>query len=217
MNIILMGLPGAGKGTQAEKITSEFKIVHISTGDMFREAISQKTELGKTAQEYMDQGQLVPDEVTNGIVKERLDQEDVKQRGFMLDGFPRTINQAEALDSIVIDVGTQIDKVVNIEVNPNDLVERLSGRFICRKCGSTYHKIFNPPKVENVCDVCGGHEFYQRDDDKPEVVRNRLAVNIEKNTPLIAYYEKQGKLSNIDGNQPIDEVFKEIKKVLERV
>ncbi|BDR57250.1 adenylate kinase [Xylocopilactobacillus apis] len=217
MNIILMGLPGAGKGTQAEKISENYKIVHISTGDMFREAISKKSELGRTAQGYMDQGQLVPDEVTSGIVKERIAQEDVQQHGFMLDGFPRTLVQAETLDQIVKELKTSIDRVVNIKVDPEDLVERLSGRFICRKCGATYHKIYNPPKVEGVCDVCGSKDFYQRDDDKPEVVRNRLEVNIEKNTPLIAYYEKQGKLSNIDGNKPINEVFDEIKKVLEKV
>lgn len=217
MNIILMGLPGAGKGTQAEKITSEYGVIHISTGDMFRAAISEGTDLGKTAQKYMNKGQLVPDEVTNGIVKDRLAQTDVKEHGLMLDGFPRTVVQAQALDEIAEELKMKIDQVINIEVAPEDLVQRLSGRFICRKCGATYHQIYNPPKVENVCDICGGHEFYQRDDDKPEVVRNRLAVNIEESTPLIAYYEKQGKLSSIDGNQSIDEVFNEIKEVLKKI
>jgi adenylate kinase len=217
MNIIVMGLPGAGKGTQAEKITSEYGVIHISTGDMFRSAISEGTDLGKIAEEYMNNGQLVPDEVTNGIVKDRLAQSDVKEHGVMLDGFPRTIVQAQALDEITGELKMNIDQVINIEVAPEDLVQRLSGRFICRECGATYHRIYNPPKVENVCDICGGHEFYQRDDDKPEVVRNRLAVNIEENTPLIAYYEKQGKLSSIDGNKSIDEVFDEIKKVLKKI
>ncbi|BDR59519.1 adenylate kinase [Xylocopilactobacillus apicola] len=211
-----MGLPGAGKGTQAEKIVNEFDLVHISTGDMFRAAISQETELGKMAKSYLDQGKLVPDEVTNGLVKERLGQSDVKSKGFLLDGYPRTLAQGEALDQTVKDLKTQIDQVVNIEVDPEDLVQRLSGRFICRKCGATYHRIYNPPKVEGICDVCGSREFYQRDDDKPEVVRNRLAVNIQDNTPLIAYYQEQGKLAKIDGNKSIDEVFAEIEKILKK-
>ena len=168
MNIILMGLPGAGKGTQAEKITEHFGMIHVSTGDMFRQAMSAKTELGKTAQNYIDQGHLVPDEVTNGIVKERLGQEDVKAKGFMLDGYPRTLNQAEALDQIVAQLNTNIDQVINIKVDPEILVNRLSGRFICRKCGATYHRVYNPPKVAYTCDICGSHDFYQRDDDRSE-------------------------------------------------
>ncbi|MGL5900180.1 MAG: adenylate kinase [Lactobacillaceae bacterium] len=217
MNIILMGLPGAGKGTQAEKITENFGMIHVSTGDMFRQAMSDKTELGKTAQNYIDQGHLVPDEVTNGIVKERLGQEDVKAKGFMLDGYPRTLNQAEALDQIVAQLNTNIDQVINIKVDPEILVNRLSGRFICRKCGATYHRVYNPPKVADTCDICGSHDFYQRDDDRPEVVRNRLKVNIEENTPLIAYYEKQGKLTNVDGSQAIDVVSQQIQEILKKV
>lgn len=216
MNIILMGLPGAGKGTQAEKITEQFGILHVSTGDMFRQAISDKTELGKTAQSYMDQGHLVPDEVTNGIVKERLGQSDVKAHGFMLDGYPRTLNQATALDQIVAQLETQIDQVINIKVDPEILVKRLSGRFICRHCGATYHRIYNPPKVADTCDICGSHVFYQRDDDRPEVVRNRLKVNIEENTPLVAYYEQQGKLTSVDGSQEISKVTQEIQQILKK-
>lgn len=213
MNLVLMGLPGAGKGTQAEKIIAEYNIPQISTGDMFRQAIAKQTDLGLEAKSYMDKGELVPDEVTNGIVKERLAESDTED-GFLLDGFPRTLDQAEALDAMMQDLGKQLDSVIEIQVPEEVLVERLSGRYICRNCGATYHKVFNPTKVEGTCDRCGGHDFYQREDDKPETVRNRLAVNVEKSKPILAYYDKKGLLSSIDGNREINEVFAEIKQIL---
>ena len=214
MNLILMGLPGAGKGTQAEKIIDAYGIPHISTGDMFRAAMANETELGLKAKSYMDQGALVPDEVTNGIVKERLAEPDTA-KGFLLDGFPRTLNQAKALDEILSELNKRIDAVVNIHVAEEILVERLAGRFMCRNCGATYHKIFNPPTEEGTCDRCGGHEFYQREDDKPETVKNRLAVNIESSAPILEYYEAQGLLKTIDGDRDIDEVFQEVKTIIE--
>lgn len=215
MNIILMGLPGAGKGTQAEKIVEDFDIVHISTGDMFRQAMADKTKVGLDAKAYIDKGELVPDEVTESIVEERLGKDDVQKSGYMLDGFPRTIDQANALQTIAKNVNKPIDGVIYIDVKPEVLVERLSGRYICKNCGATYHKIYNPTKVEGTCDVCGGHEFYQRDDDKPETVKNRLKVNIEMNTPLIDFYDKLNLLHKINGEQEIDDVYKEVKKVLQ--
>ncbi|WP_267200863.1 adenylate kinase [Limosilactobacillus kribbianus] len=213
MNLVLMGLPGAGKGTQAQKIVEDFDIPHISTGDIFRAAIKNETPMGLEAKKYIDKGELVPDEVTNGIVKERLAQDDTKN-GFMLDGFPRNLNQAAALDKMLAESDRQLDAVINIHVQPEVLVERLSGRYICRNCGATYHKIYNPTKVEGTCDVCGGHEFYQREDDKPATVKNRLDVNIKLNTPLVDYYQKQGVLHTIDGQQDIDKVYADVKEVL---
>ncbi|QLL70481.1 adenylate kinase [Lactobacillus sp. 3B(2020)] len=213
MNLVLMGLPGAGKGTQAQYIVNDFNIPHISTGDIFRAAMKNETPMGLQAKQFIDKGELVPDEVTNGIVKERLAQDDVKD-GFMLDGFPRNLAQAEALNQMLDADGKKLDAVINIHVDPEVLVDRLSGRFICRNCGATYHKLYNQPKVEGTCDVCGGHEFYQRDDDKPATVKNRLAVNIKLNTPLIDFYEKQGCLYQINGEQDIDKVYQAIKEVL---
>ncbi|MBM7708539.1 adenylate kinase [Enterococcus lemanii] len=214
MNLILMGLPGAGKGTQAEKIIAEYKIPHISTGDMFRAAMANETALGLKAKSYMDQGALVPDEVTNGIVKERLAQDDTKE-GFLLDGFPRTLDQAKALDQMLKELGKKIDAVIDIHVPEEILVDRLAGRYMCRNCGATYHKIFNPTKVEGTCDRCGGHEFYQREDDKPETVKNRLAINIKSSQPILAYYKEEGLLQSIDGNREIDAVFADVKKIIE--
>ncbi|WP_373841694.1 adenylate kinase [Limosilactobacillus sp.] len=213
MNLVLMGLPGAGKGTQAQKIVEDFDIPHISTGDIFRAAIKNETPMGLEAKKYIDKGELVPDEVTNGVVKERLAQDDTS-KGFMLDGFPRNLNQAEALDKMLAESDRKLDAVINIHVKPEVLVQRLSGRYICRKCGATYHKIYNPTKVAGTCDVCGGHEFYQREDDKPATVKNRLNVNIKLNTPLVDYYQKQGILHTIDGQQDIDQVYVDVKKVL---
>ncbi|KRK64190.1 adenylate kinase [Companilactobacillus tucceti DSM 20183] len=210
-----MGLPGAGKGTQAEKIVEDFNVVHISTGDMFRQAMADETEVGLKAKSYMDKGELVPDDVTEAIVEERLAKDDVQKNGYMLDGFPRTLEQANALQTIAKNVNKPIDAVIYIDVKPESLVDRLSGRYICSKCGATYHKIYNPTKVEGTCDVCGGHDFYQRDDDKPETVKNRLKVNIEMNTPLIDFYDKLNLLYKINGEQEIDEVYKEVKKVLQ--
>ncbi|MDH6365054.1 adenylate kinase [Enterococcus sp. PF1-24] len=214
MNLILMGLPGAGKGTQAEKIIDTYGIPQISTGDMFRAAIKNETPLGLEAKSFMDKGELVPDEVTNGIVKERLAEPDTAN-GFLLDGFPRTIEQAQALDTMLKDLNKKIDAVIEIFVKEDVLVDRLAGRFICRDCGATYHKIFNPTKVENTCDRCGGHEFYQREDDKPETVKNRLAINIESSSPILAHYKEAGLLQTIDGDRPIDEVFVDVKSIID--
>ena len=216
MNLILMGLPGAGKGTQAEKIVDSYHLAHISTGDMFREAMAEGTEIGLEAKKFIDNGNLVPDEVTNAIVKERLQKPDTNV-GYMLDGFPRTIAQAEALEKIASELDKPVDAVINIDVDPAVLVNRLSGRFICRTCGATYHKLYNPPKVEGTCDRCGGHDFYQREDDKPETVKNRLAVNIKMNTPLLDFYRGKGLLYTVNGEQDIDLVFDEIKLILSKL
>jgi len=212
MNIVLMGLPGAGKGTQAEKIVNKYEIPHISTGDMFRAAISQGTELGLKAKSYMDQGALVPDEVTIGIVRERLAQKDC-ENGFLLDGFPRTVPQAESLDNILEELGKKIDHVINIQVEKDELVARLSGRRICKTCGATYHVIFNPPKVEGKCDKDGG-ELYTRADDNPETVANRLEVNMKQAQPLLDFYESKGLLTNINGQQDIEKVFADLDALL---
>ena len=214
MNLILMGLPGAGKGTQAEKITDTFGIPHISTGDMFRIAMSNGTELGLKAKAFIDQGELVPDEVTNGIVKERLAKADT-EKGFLLDGFPRTLNQAKALQVILADLNKTLDAVIDINVPEKVLVERLSGRYICKNCGATYHKIFHPTKVKGTCDRCGGHEFYQREDDKPETVKTRLAINVKNSEPILDFYKDQNVLVSVDGNRDFDVVFADIKKIIE--
>ncbi|PTF83242.1 adenylate kinase [Staphylococcus chromogenes] len=213
MNIILMGLPGAGKGTQASEIIKKYPIPHISTGDMFRKAIKDETELGKEAKSYMDRGELVPDEVTVGIVKERISEDDAK-KGFLLDGFPRTIEQAEALNSILKDLGREIEAVVNIDVPEEELMNRLTGRRICEICGTTYHLVFNPPKVEGVCDLEGG-KLYQREDDNPETVANRLDVNIKQSKPILDFYSQKGVLKNIDGSKNINEVTEDVIRILE--
>ena len=209
MYILLMGPPGAGKGTQAEKLIDEFKIPHISTGDMFRAAVSAGTELGKEAKKYMDAGGLVPDVVTIGIVREGLSKPECAN-GFILDGFPRTEEQAGALDGILKDRGIKLTGVVNISVPDSELVARVVGRRICKACGATYHVSFNPSKVENVCDKCGGN-LYQRNDDKEETVVNRLHAYHEQTEPLIEYYKKQGLYKEIDGLQPIDKVYADVK------
>ena len=208
MNLLIMGLPGAGKGTQAAKIVEKFHVAHISTGDMFRAAMANQTEMGVLAKSYIDKGELVPDEVTNGIVKERLSQDDIKKTGFLLDGYPRTIEQAHALDETLAELGIELEGVINIEVNPDCLLERLSGRIIHRKTGETFHKVFNPPvdyKEE---------DYYQREDDKPETVKRRLDVNIAQGEPIIAHYRAKGLVYDIEGNQDINDVFKDIEKVL---
>lgn len=212
MNLILMGLPGAGKGTQAEQIAEKYHIPHISTGDMFRAAIKEETELGLKAKSYMDKGALVPDEVTIGIVRERLGKDDCKN-GFLLDGFPRTVLQAESLETILSELGTSIDYCININVDQSILMERLTGRRICKSCGSTYHLVFNPPKVEGQCDKCG-EELYQRADDNEETVGNRLEVNLKQSKPLLDFYENKGYLRNIDGQQDIKKVFQDITQLL---
>ena len=216
MNIILMGLPGAGKGTQAEQIKENYPIPHISTGDMFRAAIKNETPLGKEAKSYIDKGQLVPDSVTIGLVEERLNQEDAKE-GFLLDGFPRTVEQAEALDQILAKTNRKIDKVLNIDVDPDILLPRLTGRRICKQCGTTYHLIFNPPKVEGVCDKDGG-ELYQRSDDNEETVANRLEVNIKQTKPLLDFYnQKEGVVENVNGDQDIKVVFQDVQNILDKL
>lgn len=212
MNLVLMGLPGAGKGTQADKIVVKYNIPHISTGDMFRAAIKEGTELGLKAKSFMDKGELVPDEVTIGIVRERLSKNDC-ENGFLLDGFPRTVAQAEALDTMLADLGKKIDYVINIDVDQSILMERLTGRRICKNCGATYHLVFNPPSNEGVCDRCGG-ELYQRADDNAETVQNRLDVNIQQTKPLLNFYEDKGYLRNINGQQDIDKVFADIEELL---
>ena len=215
MNIILMGLPGAGKGTQASEIVKKFPIPHISTGDMFRKAIKDETDLGKEAKSYMDRGELVPDEVTVGIVKERISEDDAK-KSFLLDGFPRTIEQAEALNNIMSELDRNIDAVINIEVPEEELMNRLTGRRICEKCGTTYHLVFNPPKVDGVCDIDGG-KLYQRKDDNPETVSNRLSVNVKQSKPILEYYDEKGVLKNIDGAKDIDEVTKDVIDILDQL
>lgn len=212
MNLVLMGLPGAGKGTQADKIVVKYNIPHISTGDMFRAAIKEGTELGLQAKSFMDKGELVPDEVTIGIVRERLSKNDC-ENGFLLDGFPRTVAQAEALDTMLADLGKKIDYVINIDVDQSILMERLTGRRICKNCGATYHLVFNPPSQEGVCDRCGG-ELYQRADDNAKTVQNRLDVNIQQTKPLLNFYEDKGYLRNINGQQDINVVFADIEELL---
>jgi adenylate kinase len=215
VQVIFMGLPGAGKGTQAERIVSEFGIPHISTGDMFRAAIAESTELGKKAKSFIDQGQLVPDEVTIGIVRERFQKPDC-EKGFLLDGFPRTLAQAEALDNMLVDLDRKIDVVINLQVPREKLLARLTGRRICKSCGATYHVVFNPPATEGKCDKCGG-ELYQRSDDTEEVVATRLDVNIKQSEPILNYYEGKGLLQSIDGEQPIDEVYETTASILRGV
>ena len=208
MNLLIMGLPGAGKGTQAAKIVDHFNVAHISTGDMFRAAIANQTEMGVLAKSYIDKGELVPDQVTNGIVKERLSQDDIKQTGFLLDGYPRTIEQANALDQTLAELDLALDGVINIEVDPNSLLERLSGRIIHRETGETFHKVFNPPADYKE------EDYYQREDDKPETVKRRLDVNIAQGQPIIDYYRRKGLVHDIQGNQDINDVFSAIEKVL---
>ena len=208
MNLLIMGLPGAGKGTQAAKIVEHFNVAHISTGDMFRAAIANQTEMGVLAKSYIDKGELVPDQVTNGIVKERLSQDDIKQTGFLLDGYPRTIEQAHALDKTLAELGIELEGVINIEVNPDCLLERLSGRIIHRETGETFHKVFNPPADYKE------EDYYQREDDKPETVKRRLDVNIAQGQPIIDHYRSKGLVHDIQGNQDINDVFSAIEKVL---
>lgn len=215
MNLILMGLPGAGKGTQADKIVEKYNIPHISTGDMFRAAIKEGTELGLEAKSYMDAGNLVPDEVTIGIVRERLSKEDCK-KGFLLDGFPRTVAQAEALESMLSVLNRKIDYVIYVDVPKDELFERLTGRWVSPTSGASYHVKFNPPKVEGICDK-DGSKLVQREDDRPETVANRLEVNIEQAQPLIDFYSNKGYLEKINGNQDISLVFAEIDKLLKGI
>ena len=214
MYILLMGPPGAGKGTQAEKLIREYGIPQISTGDMFRAAVKSGTALGKEAKSYMDKGALVPDSVTVGIVKERLAQDDCK-KGWILDGFPRTTAQASALDAILHDLGIQLTAVLDFNVNRDDLVKRVSGRLVFRQCGASFHKEFRPPKQEGVCDNCGG-ELYQRADDNEVTVRERLAVYDTSTKPLIDYYKVSGRYYEINGDQSMDKVFADVQAALKK-
>ncbi|RLF16922.1 MAG: adenylate kinase [Thermoprotei archaeon] len=212
MRLIIFGPPGAGKGTQAQLLANKFGIPQIATGDILREAVKEGTDLGKMAKTYMDRGQLVPDEVVIGIVEERLRRPDCA-KGFILDGFPRTVKQAEALENMLKKLGVKLDAVVNLEVDEEEVVKRITLRRTCRNCGAVYHLVFNPPKKEDVCDRCGG-PLYQREDDREETVRNRLKVYRKQTEPVLKFYEARGLLRNINGNLSIDQVFQEVLKAL---
>jgi adenylate kinase len=212
MNVILLGPPGAGKGTQAKMMIDRYQIPQISTGDILRANLKEKTPLGLKAKTYMDKGQLVPDEVVIDIIQERLKEKDC-QKGYMLDGFPRTVAQARALDKVLGDMNSKIDHVVSIEVDKGELVKRLTGRRTCRQCGRGYHVIFDPPVNKGVCDKCQG-ELYQRDDDNEDTVRNRLEVYDAQTFPLIEYYKEKNLLRPIDGQGGIQQIFERILKAL---
>ena len=212
MKIIMLGAPGAGKGTQAKQIADQYKIPHISTGDIFRANIKNGTELGKKAKQYMDQGLLVPDELTCDLVMDRIKQDDCKN-GFILDGFPRTIPQAEALTAALDKIDQKMDYAVDVDVPDENIVNRMSGRRACLKCGATYHVVFAAPKTEGVCDTCG-EALVLREDDKPETVSKRLNVYHEQTQPLIDYYTSHNVLKTVDGTKQLDEVFQEIVNIL---
>jgi len=214
MRIILLGGPGAGKGTQSQKLAKEYSLAHIATGDILRQSIKDGTELGLKAKSYMDKGLLVPDDVVIGLIKERLIQDDVKS-GFVLDGFPRTVPQAEALDSLTKEMDIPIDAVINIQTSPEVVVERLSGRRTCRDCQAVYHIIYSAPKIEGKCDRCGG-ELYQRDDDKEETIRKRLEVYEKQTFPLLEYYKTSGKVLEVSGDVSIADVFDSIVQALRK-
>ena len=208
MNLILLGPPGAGKGTQAVNIVEKYNVPHISTGDIFRENIKNGTELGLKAKEYMNRGELVPDEFVCEIATDRLSKDDCRD-GFLLDGFPRTVFQAEKLDEYLSENGKEIDVVINLEAGEDELIKRLTGRRICRNCQASFHVINIPPKKEGICDYCGG-ELYQRDDDTVETAKNRISVYNEQTKPLVDYYSKAGKIANIDSTTGLDNVFADI-------
>ncbi|MBR3811860.1 MAG: adenylate kinase [Agathobacter sp.] len=212
MKIIMLGAPGAGKGTQAKQIAAKYEIPHISTGDIFRANIKNGTELGKKAKEYMDQGALVPDELTCDLVMDRIAQDDC-ERGFVLDGFPRTIPQAEALTNALNKIGQSMDYAIDVDVPDENIVNRMGGRRACLNCGATYHIVFNPTKVEGVCDACGSQTVL-RDDDKPETVLKRLSVYHDQTQPLINYYRESNILKTVDGTKPLEEVFSDIVAIL---
>ncbi|WP_320967853.1 adenylate kinase [Hungatella hathewayi] len=212
MKIIMLGAPGAGKGTQAKKIAEKYQIPHISTGDIFRSNIKEGTELGMKAKAYMDQGGLVPDELTIGMLMDRIQKDDCKN-GYVLDGFPRTIPQAESLTNALNDRNQKIDYAVNVDVPDENIVNRMSGRRACLSCGATYHIVYKPSKVEGICDVCGD-KLVLRDDDKPETVKKRLSVYHDQTQPLIDYYKEAGVLANVDGTQDMEKVFSDIVAVL---
>lgn len=214
MRLVLLGPPGVGKGTQASAIVEKYNIPHISTGDIFRSNIKEGTELGKEAKSYMDKGLLVPDELVVSIVKDRLTKEDCSE-GFLLDGFPRTLDQADALDKELSKMGIELNKVVNIDAEKDVLIERAIGRRICKSCGATYHVKFNPPKIQGICDIDGG-ELMQRDDDIEETVATRIGVYNDQTQPLIDYYQRKEIILNIDGTRPIKDIFGEIVESLSK-
>jgi len=212
LNIILLGPPGCGKGTQAKMLTEKYHIPQISTGDILREAVRNRTPLGLEAKTYMDSGKLVPDDVVIGIIQDRLKQPDC-EKGFILDGFPRTVVQAEALDDTLKTMGKKIEHAISISVDEEELLRRLTGRRTCRSCGAMFHILFNPPKKEGICDKCSG-ELYQRDDDKEETIRNRLNVYNQQTAPLIDYYQKKELLRTIEGVGKIEDIFRKIEEVI---
>ncbi|GGO06384.1 adenylate kinase [Microbispora rosea subsp. aerata] len=214
MRVVLVGPPGAGKGTQAQFIASHLSIPKISTGDIFRANVSGGTELGKLAKEYMDRGDLVPDEVTVAMVRDRLSEDDA-QEGFLLDGFPRNVPQAEVLKKMLAEFGTALDVVLNLVVDDDEVVRRLAGRRTCRSCGKVWHVVFDPPAVEGVCDACGG-ELFQRDDDREETIRRRLEVYQEQTAPLISFYAGEGILQEIDATGAVEEVTQRAMSALRR-
>lgn len=212
MRLVLLGAPGAGKGTQAKKLIEKYGIPQISTGDLLRAAVSAGTPLGKEAKSYMDKGELVPDRVVLGMVEERLKQDDCK-KGYILDGFPRNVSQADALDKMLSSLGMSLDAALSVDVPFDELMKRLTGRRTCKSCGQMYNIYFNPPKKEGICDKCGG-ELFQRDDDKEETIKKRLEVYNSQTAPLIEYYSKKGILKSVSGTGSIDEIFNNICKVL---
>ena len=213
MKIIMLGAPGAGKGTQAKRIAKKYNIPHISTGDIFRANIKEKTELGNKAKEYMDKGELVPDDITIGMLLDRIHKDDCKD-GFVLDGFPRTIPQAKSLTKALSELGEKIDYAINIDVPDESIITRMGGRRACLSCGATYHIVYSAPKAEYVCDTCG-NELVIRDDDKPETVKKRLEIYHDQTQPLIDYYDNEKILTSVDGTKDMEEVFLDIIAVLE--
>ncbi len=216
MNLIFLGPPGGGKGTQARIAQDQYGLVQIATGDMLRDAVKQGTELGKKAKEYMDAGQLVPDDLIVNMIRERIEAPDCAN-GFILDGFPRTVEQAKALDRMLDDTGRKLNAVIEIRVPDDELVRRITGRFTCANCGEGYHDEFKKPQKDGVCDKCGGTEFSRREDDNEETVRSRLTAYHEQTAPIIPYYESTGLLRVVDGTKPIEEVTGDLTKILEEV
>jgi adenylate kinase len=213
VNLILLGPPGAGKGTQAKRLEEKYRLIQLSTGDMLRAEAKSGSDLGRKVKAIMDKGQLVPDDIMIDLIAVRIDQ--LAGRGFILDGFPRTVPQAVALDDMLAKKGQKLDRVIELTVEEPALIDRLAGRFTCAKCGASYHDRYHRPKVEGVCDVCGCHEFRRRDDDKPETVKVRLAKYREDTAPILPYYRKKGTLRQVDGMADIDDVTREIEKVIE--
>lgn len=215
MNLVLLGAPGAGKGTQAERIAKDFEICHISTGDILRKSVAEGTELGKLAKGYMDKGELVPDDVIVSVVAERLKEQDCCG-GFLLDGFPRTIAQADALDKALAEGDKELDAVLSVEVSVDELVRRLANRRSCKNCGKVYHLIFNPPKEEQFCDVCHT-ELYQREDDRQEAIERRFEVYLNQTAPLVDYYRNKGVLKVVNGEESPAKVYEKITEILEAI